>query len=158
MTLKEAAMFKRILVCLDGSELAERVLPYVAEEASHSNARVILFQATAEPTFLSPGIPGAPPMPVGTESLMKQAQREEQQAANYLDKLAKQLQAKNLKVETATAPGPAGKTIVAYAENNKIDLIAIATHGRGGLGRAVFGSVADHVLRESKLPILVIKP
>jgi nucleotide-binding universal stress UspA family protein len=97
-------------------------------------------------------------MPVGTEALMKQAQREEKEAIAYLEKLAELLRAKNLKVETATAPGPAGRTIVAYAENNKIDLIAIATHGRGGLGRAVFGSVADHVLRESKLPILVIKP
>ena len=151
-------MFKRILVCLDGSELAERILSYVAEEAAHSNARIILFQTTAEPTFLSPGIPGAPPMPVGTEALIKHAQREEKEAVAYLEKLAEPLRAKNLKVEIATAPGSAGKAIVAYAENNKIDLIAIATHGRGGLGRAVFGSVADHVLRESKLPILVIKP
>ncbi len=151
-------MYHRIMVCLDGSELAEKVIPHVAEEAVHSSARIILFQATAEPTFLSPGIPGSPPVPVGTETLMKQAQREEKEAVNYLERLAAPLRAKNLKVETATAPGAAGKTIVAYAENKRIDLIAIATHGRGGLGRAVFGSVADYVLRESKLPVLVIKP
>jgi nucleotide-binding universal stress UspA family protein len=51
-----------------------------------------------------------------------------------------------------------GEAIVDYAEGHEIDLIAIATHGRSGLGRLVFGSVADFVLREAGLPILVVKP
>jgi len=51
-----------------------------------------------------------------------------------------------------------GEAIVSYANENNISLIAIATHGRSGLGRLVFGSVADFVLRETGLPILVIKP
>jgi nucleotide-binding universal stress UspA family protein len=51
-----------------------------------------------------------------------------------------------------------GEAIVSYADENSISLIAIATHGRSGLGRLVFGRVADFVLREAGLPILVIKP
>lgn len=51
-----------------------------------------------------------------------------------------------------------GEAIVGYAHNGNFDLIALATHGRSGMGRAIFGSVADHVLRESRLPIPIIKP
>jgi nucleotide-binding universal stress UspA family protein len=54
--------------------------------------------------------------------------------------------------------GVAGDVIISYAQNEPVDLIALSTHGRSGLGRIVFGSVADQVLRESGLPILVIKP
>ena len=151
-------MFKKILVCLDESELAEKVLPYIADEADHTKASIILFQAVPEPVIFSPGLPGVPPVPIESEALIKQTQQAEATAASYLETVALRLRKRGLKVETATATGGAGQAITAYAENNSIDLIAMATHGRGGIGRAVFGSVADYVLRESRLPILIIKP
>jgi nucleotide-binding universal stress UspA family protein len=61
-------------------------------------------------------------------------------------------------VDTEVAFGSAGQAAVAYAQDHDIDLIALASHGHSGLGRLVFGSVAEHVLRESTKPILVIKP
>jgi nucleotide-binding universal stress UspA family protein len=151
-------MFKRILVCLDGSELAEKVLPSVADEAVHTKARIILFQAVPESVIFSPGIPGMPPVPMESDSMIRQAQKAEAEARSYLEKVAAKLMQKGLAVDAVTIIGKAGQSIITYAESNGIDLIAIATHGRSGLGRAVFGSVADFVLRESKLPILMIKP
>ena len=151
-------MFNKMLVCLDGSPLAESVLPYVTDEAAFHGTQIVLFTAVSGPTIFSPGIPGVPPMPVETEGLRKQARKTETEALAYLDKLAASFKKKKLRIETATAFGEAGKAIVSYADNNGVDLIALATHGRGGLGRAVFGSVADFVLHETKLPVLIIKP
>ncbi len=63
-----------------------------------------------------------------------------------------------LKAEVAIEIGSPGQKIIDYAEKNNIDLIALATHGRSGLGRAIFGSVADFVLKGSGMPVLLIKP
>ena len=54
--------------------------------------------------------------------------------------------------------GPVGETIIGYIQNEPVDLVAIATHGRSGLGKMLFGSVADYILRESGLPVLIINP
>jgi nucleotide-binding universal stress UspA family protein len=75
-----------------------------------------------------------------------------------LEKLAGPLRKRGIQVKTVAIPGGASEAILDYASTNNVNLIAIATHGRGGLRRAVFGSVADHVLRESGLPVLVIRP
>jgi len=72
-------------------------------------------------------------------------------AQNLLDE-------RGLKVDYLVMEGLAAETIVDFADNNQIGLIAIATHGEGGLKRLVFGSVADYVLRNSNLPMLVVKP
>ncbi|MDP2729982.1 MAG: universal stress protein [Dehalococcoidales bacterium] len=151
-------MFGKILVCLDGSSLAEQILPYVSAEASRFNSKVILFQVTPEPIVVSPGIPGAAPLPVQTKGMLKEAMEAEREAQAYLAEIAERLWKQGVPAETMTMPGRAGETIVGYAVNDNTGLIALATHGRSGLGRAVFGSVADFVLRESGLPILVIKP
>jgi nucleotide-binding universal stress UspA family protein len=82
----------------------------------------------------------------------------ETRAEAYLEGLTQKLQKKGLKVASVTWMGPAGESIIAYADSNKIGLIAIATHGHGGFKRAMFGSVADFVLRNSTLPLLVIRP
>ena len=76
----------------------------------------------------------------------------------YLEEVAEPLRENGLDVACVVLHGVAGDVIVSYAQNEPVDLIALATHGHSGLGRIVFGSVADHVLRESGLPILVIKP
>jgi nucleotide-binding universal stress UspA family protein len=81
------------------------------------------------------------------------------EAKAYLEGLAQPLRDKGLNVQCVTLRGlQVGEAIVSYADESNISLIAIATHGRSGLGRLVFGSVADFVLRETGLPILVIKP
>jgi nucleotide-binding universal stress UspA family protein len=152
-------MFKKILVCLDGSELAEQILPYAEEQALHFNSKLVLIRVYSEPGFIGLAVPGFPGVPVETQNMAKQIQREEQEAEQYLKTIAdKLLKQRGLTAECVTVLGAAGEVIVKYALENKIELLAIATHGRSGPGRIVMGSVADYVLHHAHLPILLIRP
>jgi nucleotide-binding universal stress UspA family protein len=151
-------MFKKILVCLDGSKLAEQILPYAVEEALRFQGRLVLFQVVPEPVAFSPGIPGAASVPMQTDIMLAEAKKALDEARDYLEKLAKPLRKKGIQVETVSILGRAGEAILSYAGSNNVNLITIATHGRSGLRRGVFGSVADYLLRESGLPMLVIRP
>jgi nucleotide-binding universal stress UspA family protein len=150
-------MFKRILVCLDGSKLAEQILSYAKEEALHFNSQLTLLEVVTFPTMVAWAEEVAPSQTGGwTEETIH---RKAEEVKAYLEHVAKPLRMQGVNVECMVLQGsPIGDAIINYAQNNKVDLICIATHGHSGLGRAVFGSVADHVLRESGLPILVIKP
>lgn len=151
-------MFEKILVCLDGSKLAEQILPYAVEEALGFQGKLVLFQAVPEPVAFSPGIPGVASIPVRTDTMLEEAKEALNEARDYLEEIAKPLRKKGIQVEVVTILGIAGEAILSYAVGNNVDLITIATHGRSGLRRGVFGSVADYVLRESGLPMLVIRP
>jgi nucleotide-binding universal stress UspA family protein len=155
---EEANMFERILVCLDGSKLAEQIMPYATEEAIRFQSKLVLLQVVQEPVVFSPGIPGEASVPIQTDIMVEGTKEALKRARDYLAKLAAPLRKRGIQVETVAIPGRAGEAILDYANTNSINLITIATHGRGGLRRAVFGSVADHVLRESGLPVLVIRP
>jgi len=151
-------MFEKILVCLDGSNLAEQILPYAEEEALRFSSQVTLLEVVTVPTMVAAAeASGAPSQTSGLieETIHKEAA----EAKAYLDQVAEPLLRKGVKVDCVAVEGsPIGDAVVNYAQKSGIDLICIATHGHSGLGRVVFGSVADHVLRESGLPILVIKP
>jgi nucleotide-binding universal stress UspA family protein len=151
-------VFKKILVCLDGSKLAEQILPYAAEVALHFEGRLVLFQVIPEPVAFSPGIPGTASVPVQTDTMLQEAKKALDEATDYLENVAKPLRKKGIRVEAVSVLGRAGQAILDYAGMNNVNLITIATHGRSGLRRGVFGSVADYVLRQSGLPMLVIRP
>jgi nucleotide-binding universal stress UspA family protein len=142
--------FKKILVCLDGSILAEQILPYAAEQAQRFGSRVVLFQAFAP---LNPEHAGA-----GGDRADRNENASRGETLVYLENVALPLKEKGLDVLSVALPGPAANLIVDYAHREGVSLITLATHGRSGLGRAIFGSVADHVLRDAALPILLIKP
>lgn len=149
-------MFQKILVCLDGSKLAEQILPYAEAQAQQFSSRIILLQVVTIP---SAAIAGVGPVPSSGEIIAEQFNLAEKDAMTYLKSVAQSLGVKGLKAEAVTLQGTqVGEGIVDYANKNSIDLIAIATHGRSGVGRAVFGSVADYVLRGSGIPILVVRP
>ena len=147
-------MFEKILVCLDGSKLAEQILPYAVEQALRLDSKVVLLHVVVDPVVVAAGAV----IPVPASAIPEATQEEESEARAYLDSVAKPLRQKGVDIELVTLYGTAGEAIVRYARDKGMGLIAMATHGRSGLGRAVFGSVADFVLRESGLPILVIKP
>ena len=151
-------MFKRVLICLDGSELAEQILPYVKEQAKSFKSEVVLLHVTPEAVIVPPGIPGAPGYPIQTGAMVKEMGEEMIKAQEYLDRIALSFQDVGLKTKRVVLEGAAGESIVKYAGEHKIGLIAIATHGRSGVGRAILGSVADFVIRESGLPVLMIRP
>lgn len=152
-------MFKKIMVCLDGSELAEQIILYAVSIAKMNDAEVILFRAVSEPSTVSPNIPGSTSVPVRATNIQDRLKRDLEEARIYLETKVKSIEEEtNLNVQAITDLGTAGDSIVGYASENYIDLITISSHGHSGLERAVFGSTADYVLRESGLPNLIIKP
>ena len=136
---------QKILVPLDGSALAEAALPQALEIAESSGANLLLIRAAEAHT-----LPGVDP----TEAQIKVVQEAEGYLAQVRDRLAAQ---GRKEVETSVWYGPAAYAIVEAARLNKVDLIAMTTHGRSGLGRLILGSVAESVLRGTTTPILLIR-
>ena len=144
-------MYKRIVVPLDGSELAEQVLPTVIELANCTGAEISLLRVPEFPVFEYL----MPPPEVG-RTLQEQARDE---ARQYLDRLATNLRESGLRVRTQVVVDDAVySTILSIAQESGADLIAMSTHGRTGLARMVMGSVADDVVRHTDLPVLLVRP
>jgi nucleotide-binding universal stress UspA family protein len=148
-------VFKKVVVCLDGSGLAERILPYVIEGALQFNTEVVLLRVLDVPATVA-WIEGTAP---DADIVTEESRREEEEAKAYLESIATSLRARGLDVETVVLHRiSADEAILDYADGNDVDVIAMTTHGRSGLARAVLGSVADSVVRKSGLPVLVINP
>ena len=141
-------MFKKVLVPLDGSEVSESILPQVISIAKPSNAKVVLFQAH-EP--IEP--PVREVMGEDIAAKLDTVTREDTQA--YLSKIAGDLSNQGIKAEIVIAKGKPAEAIIQYATIHAIDLIVMATHGRSGISRWAFGSVAEKVLRQSPVPVLL---
>ncbi len=148
-------MFKKIVVCLDGSSLAEKILPYVTEGAVRFNTKVVLLRVLDVPSTVA-WIEGTAP---DTEIVTEESQQDKKDAEAYLESIATAMRERELDVESVVlhriTPGDA---ILDYAGENDVDIIAMTTHGRSGMARALMGSVADSVVRQSRLPVLVINP
>jgi nucleotide-binding universal stress UspA family protein len=152
-------MLEKILVCLDGSKAAEYILNHITDDAARLHARMILLRVIRLPESIMPvNIPGQPGMLVRTESTLGNNPAEESEARLYLSSIAEPLRKKRLNVESVVLQGSAGESIIKYAQDNDCSLIAIATHGHGGLRRLALGSTADYVLQHSPLPVLTVRP
>lgn len=152
-------MISRILVPLDGSDLALHILPYATNIARKFNSKMILFQAIQQPDFNTmPSVTAVNKEDSVQHLLQDRTANERLRALGYLEQIAKPLREQGIEIDCATSIGDAAKTIIEYAGQNEIDLIAIATHGQGGFKRLVFGSVADRILKNSGLPVLMVKP
>ncbi len=141
---------RRILVPLDGSPVAEEILPAVSKVAQALGSELILFRV---PVAYAPGLmTGEWYLPV--QAVLDTA---EEDAQAYLNAVASRLEEQGLHVLAATAIGSVADSIVEYAEANQVDLVAMCTHGRTGLARWAFGSIADRVLRAGGTPILLVR-
>jgi nucleotide-binding universal stress UspA family protein len=145
-----AHAFKRIVVPLDGSTLAEEVLPSVLTLAKLEDAEVSLLQVLiphsySQKEMFDPNLPWW--------------DKDVSLAQAYLFRIASRLRRNGLVVTTDIVIGEhAADAIGDFASREKADLIAIATHGRGGLARMLRGSVADAIMHSGKLSMLVLKP
>ena len=146
---------RNILVLLDGSELAESVLPHVEAVAKQRGAGLVevVLLGVCEPTLLPSYYPTA--MPLNWDDHVTRCKRSNEE---YLAKVEKRLTDAGLKVTTEVPVGKPADAIVDYASKNPVNLIVMSTHGRSGLGRWVFGSVAERVLLGVTSPILLIRP
>jgi nucleotide-binding universal stress UspA family protein len=147
---QQPAQCRRILVPLDGSARAEKILPAVIPVAQAMGSELILFQVPV--AHVSGWMTGDWYLPV--QGIVDTA---EEDAETYLDTVAGQLKEQGLEATTATAIGSMASCIVEYAEAHDIDLVAMCTHGRTGLARWALGSVADRVLRAGSTPILLVR-
>lgn len=141
---------RRILAPLDGSALAEQVLPPAISLARAFDAEIILFQVAI--IQASGSFTGDWYLPL--QGVLETAR---QDAQAYLDRVAERLKGNGFKVSTAMRVGGVADSIVDYAQINRIDLIAICTHGRTGLARWALGSVSDRVLRAGHVPLLLVR-
>ena len=89
--------------------------------------------------------------------LIPMVEAERHAASSYLTEVGQQLSRQNVTVASEVVPGAAAEVIVQVAGQVQADLIAMTTHGAGGLGRLVFGSVADGVLRRAPCPVLLVR-
>lgn len=149
-------MYERILVPLDGSTVGETALPAVQELAMKLATKVelILLQVVTSLTHYVIAGEASTSVPY-TEKEIAQIK---QKATEYLQKTADALRAKGILTQTmVTTAGAAAEEILRVADEVKADLIAMASHGRHGLSRWAFGSVTDKVLRESPIPVMVVR-
>lgn len=143
-------MFKTILVPLDGSKRGEKILPYVEDLGYARESRIVLLRVIEPITYTV----GAEMTPFYSQELIDS---ECTQAKVYLDSLAEELRSKGLDVTTEIQLGVVVQLILEVAEKEKADLIAMASHGRTGLSRVFYGSVAAGILNQADRPVLLIR-
>ena len=149
-------MYQKIMVPLDGSKLAECVLPHVEELATCCGTeQVILVSVTERITGYR--VIEDPTQPLGERLLPEAVGKKEKQAQRYLGKIAKALEAKGIKVLTEVLLGKPAEEITLYAANEGCDLIIMASHGRSGPSRWAYGSVAEKVFRANCAPLLMVR-
>ena len=146
--VQEDTMFRKILVPLDGSDLAAKVLPTVAGLAKNFNSQVTLFHSCHTEDF---GFGEASPQ------VTKTAPVEERKVCEaFLSKAGNDLKGQGINVNWVCAEGVPSWQIVGYADKNKYDLICMASHGRGEVAW-ILGSTAEKVVTHANVPVLLIR-
>jgi nucleotide-binding universal stress UspA family protein len=155
-------VLRNIVIPLDGSTLAEHILEPAIALGTPMNAEYTLLRVVKPVTIAHPDLAGSPVNYYGQELIHKLEGLQEQvckEAKTYLEGVAGRLRERSLRVRTRVVVNePVAAGILEEAGVHPADLIALETHGRGGLARLFLGSVADKVLRGSSLPLLVQRP
>jgi nucleotide-binding universal stress UspA family protein len=140
METTPSPQIRQIVVALDGSAAAERVLPRVEQYAERTGARITLLRAwTTEDD-----------QPARSRAARHEAER-------YLDDVAADLRRRGVDAECVVVDGAAGQAILDEADGRHADMIAMTTHARAGVGRLLLGSVAAYVARHSPCPVLLVR-
>ena len=157
-------MFKHILVPLDGSRFSSRALPYAIEVAHRFGAEAILLQVVkpatpvATTTGMAPGTASPATAEIAVQAALEEEKRNAARAKRYLGSKVREIRSKDIKVSYQAVVGDPAQSIMEFSKKEYVDLVVMTTHGKSGLKRAVMGSVADAVIRESGKPVLVVRP
>ncbi len=149
-------MYKKIMVPVDGSKLAECVFPHLETviKGCGSPPEVIVVQAV-EPLSVPYG------REVSQFTSLEQVQafetHQKKEAEQYLKEIVARLKKTGINAKADVIYGKAGQVLSDYANKNDVDLVIIATHGRSGVSRWVWGSVADRLLRSVCVPVLMVR-
>ena len=143
-------MYKIILVPLDGSKRAEEILPHI-EEMAHRFAAKVVFMQVVESHILAMSDYDA----VVLDTVAFEQRTMEAKA--YLTSLRGEFREKGIEARWLVEHGPIVKTIIDVATREGVDMIAMASHGRGGLSRVFYGSIAAGVLQRVDRPLLLVR-
>ena len=145
-------MYKRVLVPLDGSKIAESALEHLKAVAIGCRVPETVLLTAIEPVQTG--------RPYGTsdEWLLDIQKKARKIAEDYINEIAQKLGKEGIKAKTVIVQARPADAILDYATDNGVDLVIMSTHGRSGISRWTFGSVADKVIRYSTVPVLIIRP
>ena len=145
-------MYKKILVPLDGSPEAECVMPHL-ETIAKTGVKDIELISVVEPFE----IPTRGRIALNEDDLKKITLELKSETHKYLDQVAARLTRAGIKVHPIILTGKPAESLIDYIGSNDIDLVIMATHGRSGLNRLFWGSVAEKVVRSVNTPVLLVK-
>jgi len=145
-------MYEKILVPLDGSELAECILPHVEAFIEGCHVSHVMFVRVLEAAVTQ----GHEEYITNSEILVGMESARKTAAKEYLDQVVSGFQHKGTVLHSDVLFGRVPESLSDYTKQNDIDLIVVATHGRSGVTRWVRGSIADKVLRSSNVPVLMV--
>ena len=149
-------MYKKVLVPLDGSKLAECVLPHVERLAESGMVKEIILLRVCD----SPSIVADYPETKNKtwdKHVERMTTNAQQACGLYIEDVEQSLKDRGFKVKAESSLGKPAEEIVNFANKSKVDLIIMASHGRSGVSRWAYGSVAEKVLRSSCIPVLLVK-
>ncbi|VVB92214.1 Universal stress protein [uncultured archaeon] len=141
-------LFKKILIATDGSEYTKNSVDYGIDLAKNTGAELHAIYVVDTAAFASI------PMDAAWESMYELLRQEGDEATKYVADKAKSL---GLEVDRNTIEGHPADEIIKYAEKNSMSVIVMGTLGKSGLDRFLLGSVAEKVVRNSKIPVLVVR-
>ncbi len=141
-------LFKKILIATDGSEYTKNAVDYGIDLAKNTGAELHAIYVVDTAAFASI------PMDAAWESMYELLRQEGDEATKYV---ADKAEALGLEVDRNTIEGHPADEIIKYAENNSMSIIVMGTLGKSGLDRFLLGSVAEKVVRNSKIPVLVVR-
>ena len=144
-------MYQTVLVPLDGSKRAETILPHVEELARQSHAKVVFLEV------LEPNAAMVTPYDMVPYIDAEALEQRKAEATTYLAGMVGEMREKGIEAKKVVEQGPIVRTILDVAERENADLIAMASHGRSGLARVFYGSVAAGVLQSADRPLLIVR-
>ena len=146
-------MYQHIMVPLDGSELAECVLPHVRTIALGCNVVKVTLVRVVEPLHIRGGMEVRIP-PAEKQRLEK---RSMDKAREYLEQIVESLKETGVAAQAEVLQGDVVDKLMDYADKNEVDLIIVSTHGRSGVSCWVWGSVTDRILRAACVPVTMVR-
>jgi len=151
--LREKAILNMALVPLDGSKESEAVIPYIEKLASKLNTEVFLFHVVARVYHVYAAGEASAQIPYTDEEM----ESLKASAQDYVKKVAGELKDRGITAASDVRVGAAAEEIIRFAEEISADVVAMSTHGQSGIGRWVFGSIADKVLHGGNTPLLLVR-
>ncbi|HVX30617.1 MAG TPA: universal stress protein [Nitrolancea sp.] len=154
---RQQVRFANVVVPLDGSALSEAALPFAIELARETGARLQLVRvaetfrnelpADTSNLFMSPSY----------KAMLERFERLENETSAYLASVEQRLRSEGVNVSTVALSGDPYRELIDFVEREKPDLIVMTTHGRGGITRWFYGSVADRLLTTTTFPVLLVR-